>query len=77
MFYQDPHEKFYLKLSNTAITEDIKIENGKIETTKDNKEFHGIGISSVKKEVEKYKGITKFLVGEDTFTVEISIPVKI
>lgn len=75
VFYQEPNKKFYLKISNTAEAKDIKIKDEKIETTKDNKEYHGIGLDSVRKEVEKYKGFMRFFVNNDIFTVEIIVPV--
>ncbi len=34
----------------------LKIKNGKIQTTKDNTNFHGIGLQSIKATVQKYQG---------------------
>ena len=77
IFYQEPHKKFYLKISNTANIQDIKTENGKIKTSKtEDKEFHGIGLDSVRQEIEKYKGDLKISMDVDTFITEVIIPVS-
>lgn len=49
----------------------IKYINGKIVTTKCDKENHGIGLNSVKKIVEKYQGYMKIDHRSSYFTVDI------
>lgn len=75
VFYQEPHHRIYIKISNTACTKDLVINNGKIETTKKDKKMHGIGLDSVHKEVSKYSGRVIMSVEENSFIVEIVVPV--
>nr|WP_314463099.1 GHKL domain-containing protein [uncultured Clostridium sp.] len=74
------------KINNFII---IKIENDCIgslrrkgrgnvfETTKAEKDMHGIGLSSVKRAVEKYDGNCEFECSNHKFTTEILIPIPI
>ncbi len=75
VFYQEPHHRIYVKISNTACTKDLVINNGKIETTKEDKKMHGIGLDSVNKEISKYNGRVMMSVEDDNFIVEIIVPV--
>lgn len=49
----------------------LKEIDGKIETRKENKSIHGIGISSVQSVVNKYEGILSFRQDKDIFIVNI------
>ena len=49
-----------------------KYENGELLTIKTDKHFHGIGMKSVKKIVEKYEGTIRYLVTKDRFEVQVS-----
>lgn len=54
-----------------------KLKENIFETTKDIKKMHGIGLSSVKKVVEKYDGHCEFDMEGEVFTAEILIPYPI
>lgn len=51
------------------------IRDGVVETTKKDKAYHGYGMKSMKKIVEKYDGKFDVLIADDMFQVEIIIPV--
>ena len=50
------------------------MENGIVETTKEDKNFHGFGMLSIKKHVEKYAGRLEVMIEDDMFQVDILIP---
>ena len=75
-FYQEAGKEFYLEVSNTANIDDLKMENGKLETTKEEKESHGIGLKSVRKAVKDNKGTMRINTENDTFSVKIQIPIN-
>lgn len=52
----------------------LKFENGEPVTTKSNKDYHGYGVKSIKKTVEKYGGTTTISVEKKWFTLKILIP---
>ena len=45
----------------------LDIKEGKFLTTKTDKRFHGIGLSNVKRIVEKYNGLIEIQSGENVF----------
>lgn len=55
----------------------INKKNGIFLTTKSNVSHHGFGISSIKNVVKKYNGNASFSTQNDTFIVNISIPIPI
>lgn len=63
---------FYINISNIFNGKIIK-ENNKFKSIKRNDEFHGIGIESVKKIVDKYNGITEINYLKNKFIVEIML----
>ena len=81
-FYQGPNEEsgimeFYLKVQNTLDVGVLKVSpNGTIETTKEDKDSHGIGLKSVKKIVQSYGGTMNIDVRPERFIVELHIPFK-
>lgn len=50
---------------------DNKIYNGRYQTTKKNKEEHGIGLANVQKIADKYKGTLKISTHDDVFCVDV------
>ena len=48
------------------------MKDGKYQTDKDNKEYHGLGMKSVESCVRHYGGDVKWGHTEDTFTVVIT-----
>lgn len=53
---------------------DAVVENGIVETTKEDKNFHGFGMLSMKKHVEKYAGRLEVMIEDEMFQVDILIP---
>ena len=81
-FHQGPNEdtgeiEFYLKVQNTADTENLKLSpDGLIETSKEDKASHGIGLKSVKQIVQSYNGTMDIDIKPGKFIVEIHIPIS-
>ena len=74
-FYQEPGKEFYLEVSNTADIDNLKMENGTLETTKEDKSSHGIGLKSVRKAVKDNKGTMRINTENNTFSVKVQIPI--
>ncbi|MBO4989978.1 MAG: sensor histidine kinase [Clostridia bacterium] len=53
----------------------INLKNGLPETSKEDKENHGIGIKSIKLIAEKYGGTIQIKAGEEVFSLRIIIPI--
>ncbi len=68
-------DSLYIKISNSH-SNNIKIFNGKIVTSKRDKENHGIGFSSVKNCINDNGGKISVEYTKDRFNVFISIPCK-
>lgn len=62
-----------LKLTNSYQGE-IKMIDGLPETSKEDKDYHGFGVRSIKAVAEKYGGIVKIDAGDGKFTLQISFP---
>ena len=75
-FYQEPGEEFFLEVSNTAECKNLNIKDGKIETSKEDKDSHGIGLRSVRQAVESRGGTLEIKPREDLFTVTVRIPIN-
>ena len=45
-------------------------------TTKENKDYHGFGMKSIKMIVDKYSGDVSIVIKEDIFNLNIFIPIK-
>lgn len=71
MFYETPN--LVIKVYNTYEGERKIGADNNFLTTKDNSDMHGIGLKSIKRIVEGYKGIVKFDVKEDMFGVIVHI----
>jgi len=56
--------------------EPIKIKNNTIVSTKTNKDLHGFGLYSLEKTVKKYDGELELSCDNNTFSVDISLPLK-
>ena len=63
-----------IKFTNTKVNE-IKFSDKRIQTSKDNKKIHGIGISSIKYIVGKYNGEVIVNYSENEFILKIMIPI--
>ena len=74
-FYQEPKKEFYLEVSNTADIDNLKVKDGVLETTKEDKSLHGIGLKSVRKAVRENKGTMRINTENNMFVVEIHIPI--
>lgn len=62
----DEKNKFYIQVNNTYDGKVIE-ENGKLLSTKDEKEKHGIGLHNIKETIEKYEGVFKIKYDEKKF----------
>lgn len=60
LFISAKHGTLIIQITNTYYPADLDIRNGRIYTTKGDKETHGIGISNVHQVVEKYHGNATF-----------------
>ncbi len=60
------------ELENFFDPDTLKIVDGKIQTSKEDKEYHGYGIRSMKNIVKKYNGVMKMSVEEDIFRLTIT-----
>lgn len=81
----DPEQRFIsLKVYGQAGVSFIQVENyfpgtlrladGLPETTKEDKEYHGYGLRSIRYNVEKYGGYMSIDTNDDMFVLRISIP---
>lgn len=55
--------------------ETIPMKNGVIATSKADKQFHGYGIKSIRRAVEKYEGSLTLTQDDDWFTLTVLIPI--
>ena len=74
--YKIEDKELFIKIVNTANTKAIQINNGLIETSKEDKEDHGIGMRSVRQMVESCLGRMKISAKDNIFDVEIHLPLK-
>lgn len=72
LLIQDTKERLLIRVWNDY-TGERKMENGKYVTMKEDKVNHGIGMSNVRKSVEKYSGVMETVEKEEKFTVMISM----
>ena len=76
VFYQEPGKEFYIKISNTAVTDNLIInKDGLLEVVDKAQHFHGISLGSVKAEVKKYGGNMRISIEKNFVTVEVFVPV--
>ncbi|MEE1003578.1 MAG: ATP-binding protein [Acutalibacteraceae bacterium] len=64
----------FLTISN-PVTENIKIHNNTIQTTKQDKSNHGFGLYSLQKIVDKYDGTLTFSCDDNVFECEVTLNV--
>jgi len=57
-----------------SYNDSLAMENDELSTTKNNKENHGIGISSIKKSLKNYDGEIRIEYTKDIFSVSVIIP---
>lgn len=55
---------------------EIRLEDGMPMTGKENTEYHGFGVRSIRAVAEKYKGEAYFLIEEGIFTLQIILPIQ-
>lgn len=71
-------EDLFIDISN-PVFKNVNIINGRLITTKEDKDYHGFGTENMRKKVLKYQGTIDFLCEDNLFTVEIhmkNIPIK-
>ncbi len=61
---------------NNYFSGELKKENNKIVTIKEDKDFHGFGLKSIKDIVNYYDGIVTFDADNNIFNLRILIPIK-
>ncbi|VID83445.1 GHKL domain-containing protein [Clostridioides difficile] len=66
---------FVIKITNTK-SNDILLKNNAFLTTKEDKEFHGLGIKSIKNSLEKYDGAISINFSENLFCLNMMIPIR-
>lgn len=66
-------EFFYIKIRNT-ITKQVLTNNPHLNTSKANKELHGIGINTCKNIINKYDGLLSFSDDKLFFHAKITVP---
>jgi signal transduction histidine kinase len=62
----------YIKIENT-FNGNIEIRDGKLKTIKNNSQYHGIGLVSIKNALDKYEGIIDIDYQSKTFSVNIML----
>jgi signal transduction histidine kinase len=66
---------YVVKCENSKVNE-VKIKKNKIITSKENENFHGIGLENIKTSVKKYNGDVDIKIGKNKFILSIYIPIK-
>jgi sensor histidine kinase regulating citrate/malate metabolism len=70
----NPYKDYlFIEISNPSIFNPIG-EDGKLRTTKKDKENHGFGIKSIKQVVEKYDGMLNYEYQDGQFILNIMLP---
>ena len=64
-----------IKFTKTKVN-DIKFSDNRIQTSKDDKKIHGIGIASIKYIVGKYDGEAIANYSDNEFILKIMIPIR-
>lgn len=70
-------ENFLYILETNYYTGEINIRNGKIQTSKADKEYHGYGLVSISDIAKKYKGIATTSYTDDIFTTKVLLPIPL
>ncbi|NEX01467.1 GHKL domain-containing protein [Pseudobutyrivibrio sp. NOR37] len=68
-----PYNNSLCIMANNPTNHEIMINNGEIKTTKNDKTYHGHGLSNIKAVVNKYNGILNIKAQNGMFNIEILI----
>lgn len=68
--------EYLIILISNSIKQPVLKNNKNLETSKENKDLHGIGIKSVKNIVEKHNGMIQFYEEQNEFCCHIMIDIK-
>ena len=68
-------EHIVSKISNTFLEGELKYKNEKLLTTKNDLDFHGFGIQSIKATTRKYEGHTRINIQDSWFNLIIVFPI--
>mgnify|MGYP000832615365 FL=1 len=66
------HQFILIRISNSAIEPPV-LRNGRLITTKRNREYHGWGMKSVRSAAEKYNGTVEYSYTDLMFTVSVML----
>lgn len=66
------NSQIYITIKNT-VAEDIVIRNNRLETTKKDKKYHGIGSRNVEQAIKKYNGKLEYQCKDGWFAAEVSL----
>lgn len=75
MFMHDKGKMCVIKVVN-SYGKEIIVKNGVLRTTKKEKGFHGIGIRSIGKTAEKYKGSFSYYTEDQKFYATLILPIE-
>ena len=64
---------FFLVVENTYDGTSMRIKDGRLLTTKENEEIHGMGMSNMRSCVEKYYGTMQYELGENMFILTLML----
>lgn len=67
---------FYMIISNSFHLKNVNEVDGKFQSSKRDRDIHGIGLENVKIALKKCEGYLKIKHGKSVFTVEIMIPLN-
>lgn len=70
-------DQFYFRMIiiNSCTSNNLNMVDGLPKTTKSDKENHGIGLKSIRKLVEKNKGLLKIEIQQNEFQMDIMLPI--
>lgn len=75
MFMHEKGKMCIIKVVNDYRGKIIE-SNGKLKTTKDDKGIHGIGLTSISRNVERYQGCFSYYIEDEKFYAVLILPVK-
>lgn len=70
------HEHFYTIVFSNSVPENIKIRNNSVKTSKKDKKYHGLGLSSINSVIRKYNGSYTLKCEDMVFRVQAVFPRK-
>ena len=74
----EKNENIIIKVNNTksSLVKMVKNDDGTFKTSKkENIENHGFGLKNIKRIVEKYEGTSNFIANDESFEVQVAIPI--